>query len=57
MARKGQVAKRDVLPDPVYNSKTQTYWWCKLPSTSRGFWRKKNDFRIEMVSQLFSFEK
>lgn len=22
MARKGQVAKRDVLPDPVYNSKT-----------------------------------
>ena len=22
MARKGRVAKRDVLPDPVYNSKT-----------------------------------
>ena len=24
MARKGRVAKRDVLPDPVYNSKTVT---------------------------------
>lgn len=22
MSRKGRVAKRDVLPDPVYNSKT-----------------------------------
>ena len=24
MSRKGRIAKRDVLPDPVYNSKTIT---------------------------------
>ncbi len=24
MARKGQIAKRDVLPDPIYNSKIVT---------------------------------
>ena len=35
MPRRGQIAKRDVLPDPVYNSKLVTRL-INLPGTSRG---------------------